>query len=501
MGDIAPNEVIRISCAAAPRVSIIIPAFSTFELLAACLRSLAAHVPPELESETIVVPNEATDHALERLAEVVTGAKIVPSPVNSGLTGAGNRGRREASGELIVLLHDDAEIQAGWLEALLEAAEAYPEAGAIGGKVLWPDGRLQDAGCILWRDASTSPCWTGTAPSPESFDEIRAVDYCGTSSLVIRASLWDAIGGLDERFYPAYYVDVDIGMEVRRMGGVVLYQPNSRIVHHRGASGAPRYREFLIHRNRQTFTKKWAQQLEEHESRTDDIAEAIPRAMRRADERRSRASPTWPSSFEIFASQNRILLDAEDYLKQAYHVQTEYVSYLTSLLEQPPGPISTYTLGQRLTFDRGGLGHQYTMAGSLHDAETWGSWIAVSPCEIVLPIKQDDTGSRYPTSLVLEIETHHFICSARNESPMRIVVDDNDVLNLIVTTDAVHKHCIPLSSTLPKQSYYLHIGIVTENAISPAESQVSSDQRKLSVGLVSLMVRKAARTTVVRSVS
>jgi GT2 family glycosyltransferase len=494
MGDVGPNDGIQISCAAAPRVSIIIPAFSTFELLTACLRSLAAHAPPEVASETIIVLNEATDDAVERLAEMVTGTKIIPSPVNLGLTGAGNRGRHEALGELIVLLHDDAEVRPGWLEALLEAAEAYPEAGAIGSKVLWPDGQLQDAGCILWRDASTSACWVGAAPSPDSFDKIRAVDYCGTSSLLIRASVWDAIGGLDERLYPTYYVDVNIAMEVRRMGGVVLYQPKSRIVHHRGASGTPRYRAFLGHRNRQTFTRKWGHQLEEHEPRTDDTAEAVSRAMRRADERRLRVSPSWPSSSQAFAGQDRILPEPEHYLKKAYEVQTEYVSYLNSLLDQPPGPIPTYTFGQRVTFDRSGPGHQYTAAGSLHAAETWGSWIAVSPCEILLPIKKDDTGSQYQVeaSLVLEIETTHFICSARNESPMRIAVDDVDVLNLIITTDGVHTHCIPLPSARLKQSNYLNICIKTDNAMSPAESQINSDLRKLSVGLVSLMVRKAA---------
>src|SRR5262249_11859966 len=157
---------------------------------------------------------------------------------NLGLAGAGNRGRALAKGELLVLLHDDAEVEPGWLEALVEAADRHPEAGAIGGKVLFPDGRLQSAGMILWRDATTSPPWTkGTTPDPAAFDRPRAVDYCGTCSLLVRAAVWDAAGGLDERLFPVYFVDVDLAMAIRRMGRVVLYEPRSVIRHHQGASG------------------------------------------------------------------------------------------------------------------------------------------------------------------------------------------------------------------------------------------------------------------------
>ena len=78
---------------------------------------------------------------------------------------------------------------------------------------------------ILWRDATTSPPWIGDAPDPDSFNQPRAVDYCGSSSLLVRAVAWDAVGGLDERIYPAYYVDVDLSMALRSRGWSVLYQP------------------------------------------------------------------------------------------------------------------------------------------------------------------------------------------------------------------------------------------------------------------------------------
>ena len=167
-------------------------------------------------------------------------------------------------------------------ESLVETADAHPEAGAIGGKVLWPDGRLQWAGGILWRTGITSKPWVGEAPAPTAFDRLRAVDFCGTSSLLVRAALWDFVGGLDEQFYPAYKVDVDLAMTIRKLGFVVLYQPNSRIRHHQAASTGPAFREFLFHRNRLLFLKKWGAALKNQEPWGDSPA-AVERALARAE--------------------------------------------------------------------------------------------------------------------------------------------------------------------------------------------------------------------------
>ena len=174
-------ERITLPLSGSPRVSVIIPCTSEFELLLACLRSLAADGPAAIPYETIVVLNDAGGR---RRGEAAQGRRRDPGGrlgVNLGLAGAGNRGRAVASGELLVLLHDDAEVEPGWLEALVATADAHPEAGAVGSLVLFPDGRLQSAGMILWRDAVTSPPWFGGEPPPPSaFDRLRAVDYSGT---------------------------------------------------------------------------------------------------------------------------------------------------------------------------------------------------------------------------------------------------------------------------------------------------------------------------------
>jgi len=274
---------IDLPASAAPRVSVIIPCSSRIDLLYGCLRSLARFGPAAIPFETIVVLNEATPATESELRKTVTGIHVLSSPVNLGLAGSGNRGRSLARGELLILLHDDAEIQPGWMEALVETADAHPEAGAIGGKVLHFDGRLQWAGGILWREAICTWPWAGEAPAPTAFDRLRTVDFCGTSSLLVRAALWDFVGGLDERFYPVYYVDVDLAMAMRKLGFLVLYQPNSCIRHHQGGSTKLDFKTFLINRNRLLFLDKWGAAMENQEPYASDSPDAVGRGIARAE--------------------------------------------------------------------------------------------------------------------------------------------------------------------------------------------------------------------------
>src|SRR3954468_19167245 len=104
-----------------PRVSIIIPVFAP-KLLPACLRSLAANVPPKMRYEVIVVFNQAGSEEEQQLRRTSGDIRITTSAVNLGLAGAANRGRALARGDLLVVLHDDAEVESGWLEALVTTA-------------------------------------------------------------------------------------------------------------------------------------------------------------------------------------------------------------------------------------------------------------------------------------------------------------------------------------------------------------------------------------------
>jgi GT2 family glycosyltransferase len=338
------GPIIQLPRSPAPRVSIIIPATAGPDLLQACLRSVSRYGPSTIPYETIVVLNETWDEDVAPLRETVRGVQVINSPINLGLAGAGNRGRHIASGEFLLLLHDDAEVEAGWMEALVETADSHPEAAAIGAKVLHPDGRLQFAGQILWRDGCTSPPWVGTPPGPDAFGNVRAVDYCGTSSLLVRTAAWDVVGGLDERFYPVYYVDVDLAMALRAHGFVVLYQPASRIRHHQGASSTGRFKEFLFRRNRLQFIEKWGAALNAFESSDGDPAQAIERAIARTDafskSRRAVRTGAYPEaarrpSFDPILQERRLA-------ERSRTIQKEYVDHLSCLLEENKRRLDEY---------------------------------------------------------------------------------------------------------------------------------------------------------------
>jgi hypothetical protein len=91
------------------------------------------------------------------------------------------------------------------------------------------------------------------------------------------------VGGLDERYYPVYFVDADLAMAMRKVGFAVLYQPNSRIRHHLGASTNPDFKAFLQQRNRRLFVEKWGAALENHEPYERDSSAAIEHALARAE--------------------------------------------------------------------------------------------------------------------------------------------------------------------------------------------------------------------------
>lgn len=330
--------MIRLPCSRAPRVSIIIPATSSPSLLWACLNSVERFASKSIPFETIVVLNKAGEDRAAEVRANATGVNVLASPVNLGLAGAGNLGRHFARGEYLILLHDDAEIEPGWMEALVETADTHLEAGAVGGKVFFPDGRLQSAGMILWRSGIASPPWLYENPDPNVFDRVRIVDFCGTSALLVRAAAWDAVGGLDEQAYPVYYVDVSLSMALRSIGLAVLFQPEARIRHHTGKSTSALFHKFVNERNRGFFLQKWGDALKDHEARVEDSQDCLDRAMERAEsfpERwrlrtglsdRADRAPVERTPFDI-------LKHELGHIQRSRAVQEEYLAHLTGRLK------------------------------------------------------------------------------------------------------------------------------------------------------------------------
>lgn len=267
-------EAFALACADEPRVSIVIPVYNHIEATLTCLRSILADVDERVPFEVITVDDGSSDASAEQLPQI-DGLHYVRNPQNLGFIGACNAGAAVARGAFLIFLNNDTAVQPGWLDALIDTFDQHPRAGLVGSKLVYPDGRLQEAGGIVFADGSGWNYGRFEDPADPRFNYLREVDYCSGAAIAIRKSLFDELGGFDSHYAPAYYEDTDLAMKVRMRGLSVLYQPASVVVHYEGvtsgtdtASGIKAYQVV----NQQKFLQRWSGVLATHAAPGTDIA-------------------------------------------------------------------------------------------------------------------------------------------------------------------------------------------------------------------------------------
>jgi GT2 family glycosyltransferase/glycosyltransferase involved in cell wall biosynthesis len=251
-------------------VSIIIPVFNQLEYTHACLASLQA-VGEQPRFEVIVVDDCSTDGTPEVITQI-PGVVYQRNDSNSGFIASCNTGAKMARGKYLVFLNNDTLVKPGWLTALLDTFKEERRAGIVGSKLLYPDGRLQEAGGIIWQDASGWNYGKFDDPGKPEYNYLRDVDYCSAAALMVPKALFESVGGFDSRYAPGYYEDTDLAFKVRQAGYRVLYQPLSEVIHHEGATGgtdistgAKKHQEV----NRSTFAEVWSDELAKRPSNGD----------------------------------------------------------------------------------------------------------------------------------------------------------------------------------------------------------------------------------------
>jgi GT2 family glycosyltransferase len=241
-----------------PRVSIVIPVYNNERLTIECLISILRNTK-EVSYEIIIVDDSSAERTREVLSQI-GNIKYLRNPENIGFLLSCNRAAEHARGTFLLILNNDAQVSQGWLSPLVETFSKYENVGVVGPKVLNPDGRLQAAGGIIWKDGSAHHYGRGDDPNLPEYNYVKEVDYISGACLMIRNDLRKKIGGFDARFSPAYYEDVDLAFEVRQQGYKVVYQPQSIVIHFESVSyGAGSDKGSGRHQiiNQKKFTEKW----------------------------------------------------------------------------------------------------------------------------------------------------------------------------------------------------------------------------------------------------
>lgn len=222
-----------------PRVSLVIPSKDSTEFLGACIdsvRSLSTY--PDVE--IVIVDNGSTEPEVlafyEQLEQTDAGVRIVYDGGYFNFARLNNVGARAATGTYLVLLNNDTEVVTpDWLEQMMMYAQ-FPEVGAVGAKLLYPDGTVQHGGIV-----GAGPYiadHSGWRSSPEDhmyLDMVDTVHEClavTAAAMMVRADVYNDVGGLQERHVPNGFGDVDFCLRLRKRGYTNVYTPYATLIHH-----------------------------------------------------------------------------------------------------------------------------------------------------------------------------------------------------------------------------------------------------------------------------
>lgn len=223
-----------------------------------CLEALLAHVSRH-DFTVGVVMNVDTPDGTAPEVELPSGVLVDRVPGNLGWSGGLHRARALSDAELFVWVQDDMLPAPGWLDALVDAADAHPEAAVFGSV------RVDDSGAVLRYNAGDARPpgrvgeWSATDRTEESLPTgVTAYDWVTSKGLLTRTAVFDEVSGPDPRLFPLNHVDKDYVTHVRCHGYDVVLVPAARLTHAQSQSSSPAMRSFVAGWREPLFDARWA---------------------------------------------------------------------------------------------------------------------------------------------------------------------------------------------------------------------------------------------------
>jgi len=247
-----------------PKVSIIIPVYNNEKLTIECLTSILKNTKG-VSYEIIVIDDGSTEKMQEIISQI-RNITYIKNTDNLGFLLSCNRAAEKAQGEFILFLNNDAQVMKNWLIPLVETFSEFENVGAVGSKVLYPNGRLQEAGALINKDISATMIGLFDDPELQKYNYVREVVYCSGVCLILSTKIFREHGGFDVSYAPGYYEDADLCFRLRNKGLRIFYNPKSVIVHHLSATSNNidgSYKQQCIIRNQQKFSEKWQKQIDD----------------------------------------------------------------------------------------------------------------------------------------------------------------------------------------------------------------------------------------------
>lgn len=262
---------------ATPAVSVIIAYHNNENMTVRCMQALWA-CASELPSAEYFFVDDGSDEPTGELASALRDLsrrfgiryELMRYPVSVGFTMATSEAARRANGTHLLFLNNDAFVHRHALSALLSTFTTHADVGVVGAKLVGTDHAVQEAGAIVWADATGA--WFNKYAllhhgrrneANHRLNYLRETDYVSAAVAMVPRALFVAEGMFDVHFSPGYYEDTDLSFTVRARGLRVLYHPFAHVVH-MAHSTYQESMDGLLRRNKHQFASKWRGQLLDH---------------------------------------------------------------------------------------------------------------------------------------------------------------------------------------------------------------------------------------------